>query len=148
MRRVILFSILVSLVLSVSASAQTYNAKFVCGKPDAEIKAFAFASGLYYTSINVHANTTTDLRKRFSVALMDEKYGDVSDWISETLPAGRSMQIDCGNIYAHLGIPVGTFIDGFVTIVAGPLDVVGVYTVDGNAGAGVSSIHTERVPGS
>ena len=146
MRRVILFSILVSLVVSFSASAQVYNAKFVCGKPDPEIKAFAFASGLYYTSINVHANNTVDLRKRFSVALMDEKYGDVSDWVSETLPAGRSMQIDCGNIYSHLGIPVGTFIDGFVTIVGGPLDVIGVYTVDGNSGAGVSSIHTERVP--
>ena len=59
------------------------------------------------------------------------------------------MQIDCGSIYRHLGMPVGTFIDGFAVIQIGnpraELDVDGVYTA--SPGNGVSSIHTERVAG-
>jgi hypothetical protein len=59
------------------------------------------------------------------------------------------MQIDCRNIYGHLGIVPGTFIDGFVVIqlpsAVPQLDVVGVYTAAGNAG--VSTMHMERVAG-
>jgi hypothetical protein len=148
MRKVVLFSILLVSLVSLTASAQslTYNAKYVCGKTDDEsVKLFAFAPGAYFTSVNVHTDKDIEIRKRFSISLLDEKSGPISDWVSTFIPGGRSMQIDCGNIYGHLGVPIGTFIEGYVTIVSGvKLDVVGVYSVDG--GAGVASIHTERVP--
>jgi len=55
------------------------------------------------------------------------------------------MRIDCPNIWRHLGMQPGTFIDGFAVIEStGELDVVAVYTAEGLQG--VSSIHTERVP--
>ena len=145
MRRLILFSVVLVLV-TLSASAQTYNAKYVCGKPGVEVNAWAFAAGYYYTSVNVHTNTDVDIRKRFSISLLDEKYGPISDWVSTFIPSGRSMQIDCGNIYGHLGVAPGTFIEGYVTIVSPvKLDVVGVYTAD-QGGNGVTTLHMERVP--
>lgn len=146
MRRLILFSILALVSLSASAQSLIYNAKYVCGKPDVEVKAFAFAPGYYYTSVNVHANTNADIRKRFSISLLDEKVGPVSDFVSESIPGGGSMQIDCANIYGHLGVAVGTFIEGYVSIFSGTkLDVVGVYTAD-QGGNGVTALHMERVP--
>lgn len=146
MKRIILATTL--LLIAHAASAQLYSAKFVCGKTDGGGKAFNAAPGLYYTMINVHnpsMELKASIRKRFSVALPDEKPGKVSDFFSMTLPPANSMQIDCGNIWSHLGLPVGTFVDGFVEIRSTiEIDVVGVYTAAGNAG--VSTIHMERVP--
>ena len=55
MKRLLL--VLAVLLVSTSVFAQQQfrtEAKFVCGKPDTpEIDAFAFAPGVYYTSINV-----------------------------------------------------------------------------------------------
>jgi len=134
--------VLVLLAVSTSAFAQVQyrgNAKFVCGRADqAHIDAFAFPSGLYYTTLNVtnpNDQGNVNGRKRFSVARLSQKVGPWTQWIPWTLGPGQSMQVDCGDIYAQLNIPVGTFIDGFVHFVGDPIryEVTGVYTQsDGN----------------
>ena len=136
MKRLLL--VLIVLLVSTSAFAQVQyrtEAKFVCGKPDTpEIEAWAFAPGYYYTSINVtNPNDQGDVdgRKRFSIALLGQKVGKFTGWVSWALRPGESMQVDCGDIYKHLGLAPPTFIDGFVHFVGAPVrySVVGVYTV-------------------
>lgn len=136
MRKFVLGFVL--LVVSTSAFAQAQyrgSAKFVCGKTDQSVvDAFAFAPGVYYTSLNV-TNPDQQLvvngRKRFSVARLSQKTGPYTGWVGWSLGPGQSMQVDCGDIYAQLGIPVGTFIDGFVHFLGDPVryDVTGVYTI-------------------
>ena len=131
--------VLVLLAVSTSAFAQAQyrgSAKFVCGKTDGpHVDAFAFAPGVYYTSINVtnpdFNNIVIDGKKRFSVARLSQKPGPYTGTVGWQLKPGESMQVDCGDIYAHLGIPPGTFIDGFVHFLAAPIryDVTAVYTV-------------------
>jgi hypothetical protein len=149
MKRVLL--VLVVLLVSTSVFAQQQfrtEAKFVCGRPGhAEIEAWAFASGLYYTSINVtNPNDQGDVfgRKRFSVGLLSQKIGPFTGWVPWTLPAGATMQVDCGDIYKHLGIPPGTFIDGFVHFVGQPIrfSVTSVYTLSN----GQSVVSQDVVP--
>jgi hypothetical protein len=136
MKRLLL--VLAVLLVSTSVFAQTQyrtEAKFVCGRPDApEIDAFAFAPGVYYTSINVtnpNDQGSVDGRKRFSVGLLSQKVGPFTGWIPWSLPAGGTMQVDCGDIYRYLGIAPGTFIDGFVHFVGAPIrfGVTSVYTL-------------------
>lgn len=147
-------TILAVLAAATAAHAQTlqvrqYAAKFVCGT--ANPKQLNFAPGTYYTTINVHYPALTggiDIRKKFALAEVNEKPGKISGWFGATLKADEAMQIDCRNIYAHLGILPGTFIDGFAVIQLPPtreLDVVGVYTAAGSTG--VSTMHMERVAG-
>jgi hypothetical protein len=133
-----LLLVLVLLLVSTSVFAQVQyrtEAKFVCGKAgQPEIDAWAFAPGYYYTSINVtNPNDQGDVdgRKRFSIALLSQKPGKFTGWVSWALRPGESMQVDCGDIYSHLGVAPGTFIDGFVHFVGAPVrySVVGVYTV-------------------
>src|SRR5687767_6271091 len=124
-------------MLSLSAFGQTYTAeaKFVCGRAGTpEIDAFAFAPGTYYTSINV-GNPNDDkidtYKKIFSVALLRQKAGKVTQSIAWSLGPRESMQVDCSDIYGYLGVAPGTFIDGFVYFLGGPLEytVTGVYTL-------------------
>jgi hypothetical protein len=118
--------VLVLLAVSTSAFAQVQlrgSAKFVCGKSDPpHINAWAFAPAYYYTTINV-TNPETQIvlqgRKRFSVARLAQQPGPFTGFFAFVLGPGQSMQIDCGDIYAHLGIPPGTFIDGFVHLSGG-----------------------------
>ena len=150
-------TILVVLAAATAAHAQVpqvrqYAAKFVCGKAsDEQIKLFNFAPGEYFTSINVHnpaRRASVTYQKKFALAESSEKAGRISEWFRGGLKADEAMQIDCVNIYRHLGIPPGTFIDGFAVIETNTrqqLDVVGVYTAAGNAG--VSTMHMERVAG-
>jgi len=146
-------TILVVLAAATAAHAQTlqvrqYAAKFVCGKAPDQLN---FAPGNYFTTINVHYPALTGemkFQKKFALAQINEQPGKVSQWFGFALKADQAMQIDCRNIYAHLGIAPGTFIDGFAVIQMPPkveLDVVGVYTAAGNAG--VSTMHMERVAG-
>jgi hypothetical protein len=147
-------TILVVLAAARAAHAQVpqvrqYAAKFVCGRANAE--QFNVAPGTYFTTINVHNPAlvaSIEFHKKFALAEMGEKAGRISPWFGGALKADEAMQIDCRNIYAHLGIPVGTFIEGFAVIQLSTrqeLDVVGVYTAAGNAG--VSTMSTERVAG-
>jgi hypothetical protein len=136
MKRLLL--VLAVLLVSTSMFAQTQyqtEAKFVCGRPGpAEINAFAFATGVYYTSINVtnpNIQGAIDGRKRFSVGLLNQKVGPFTPWVPWALQPGETMQVDCGDIYNHLGIPPGTFIDGFVHFIGAPVrfSVTTVYTL-------------------
>jgi hypothetical protein len=135
MRKVLPVLVLLLVATSVFGQSQFRGeAKFVCGKPDTpEIEAFAFAPGVYYTSINVTNpnEITIEGRKRFSVGLLNQKVGPNTGWVSWALRAGETMQVDCGDIYRHLGIPPGTFIDGFVHFVGAParFGLTAVYTV-------------------
>jgi hypothetical protein len=148
-----ILTILVVLAAATAAHAQVqqvqqYAAKFVCGRAGDQLNV---APGTYYTTINVHNPAlalTIEFKKKFAVAELSERAGRISGWFSGALRADEAMQIDCRNIYSHLGIAPGTFIDGFAVIQVSPrqqLDVVGVYTAAGNAG--VSAMHMERVPG-
>ncbi|HXA17161.1 MAG TPA: hypothetical protein VN380_09230 [Thermoanaerobaculia bacterium] len=153
--RLRIVTILVVLTAAAAANAQVqqvrqYAAKFVCGTPNP--KQLNFAPGTYYTTINVHnpaLTATIEFRKKFALAEVDEKPGKISQWFGAALRADQALQIDCRNIYAHLGITPGTFIDGFAVIQLSPkqeLDVVGVYTA-APPGGGVSTMHMERVAG-
>ena len=146
-------TILVVLAAATAAHAQVqqvrqYAAKFVCGRAGDQLNV---APGTYYTTINVHnpaLAATTEFKKKFALAELNEKAGRISAWFPVSLKFDEAMQIDCRNIYAHLGVAPGTFIDGYAVIEMSTrqeLDVVGVYTAAGNAG--VSAMHMERVPG-
>ena len=148
-----LLLVLVLLLVSTSVFAQTQyrtEAKFVCGKPDSpEIDAWAFAPGYYYTSINVtnpNDQGTVDGRKRFSVGLLGQKVGPFTAWVNWALRPGETMQVDCGDIYAHLGIPPGTFIDGFVQFQSPQrYAVTGVYTVTDGSRIVSRDVEAKRV---
>jgi hypothetical protein len=147
-RRIVTILVVLAATTAAHAQVRQYAAKFVCGKSSDQ---FNVAPGTYFTTINVHNPARTsaaEFRKKFALAEMGEKAGRISEWFGGGLKPDEAMQIDCRNIYAHLGIPVGTLIDGFAVIELSPkqeLDVVGVYTAAGNAG--VSTMHMERVPG-
>jgi hypothetical protein len=152
--RLPIVSILVVLAAATAANAQVqqvrqYAAKFVCGKAPGDT--LNFAPGTYFTTINVHNPALTGgikFQKKFALAEMGEKAGKISEWFTAVLNADQAMQIDCRNIYAHLGVTPNTFIDGFAVIQLSPrqeLDVVGVYTAAGSTG--VSTMHMERVAG-
>jgi len=149
-------TILAVLAAATAAHAQTqqvrqYAAKFVCGKAsDEQMKLFNFAPGQYFTTINVHnpmLRSAAEFQKKYALAEPGERPGRISAFFRAVLKPDQAMQIDCRNIYEHLGVQPGTFIEGFAVIqlsTAQQLDVVGVYTAAGNAG--VSTMHTERVP--
>jgi hypothetical protein len=148
MKRLILGIILI--LIAGSAFAQTqflYSAKFICGKTSAtEPAAFAFASGAYFTSINVKnfSNVNVTVQKRFSVGHLGEAPGALSGFFPMPAPPARTEEIECRSIYAHLAIPLGTFIEGFVEIRSPlELDVEGIYTLQ--SGTSVA-MHMERVP--
>jgi hypothetical protein len=147
MRSRIVFILVVLASATVShAQVHQYAAKFVCGRASDQLNV---APGTYYTTINVHnpaLGATIEFKKKFALAEMNEKAGRISAFFPAVLKADEAMQIDCRNIYAHLGIAPGTFIDGFAVIETSTrqeLDVVGVYSAAGNAG--VSALHMERV---
>jgi len=143
---------LLILIVPTLAFAQTYEyaAKYVCGKSGGEAP-FNFAAGVYYTSINVHADRETPFEKTITVSLPDEKPGRITKPIKSGLPNDSSLQIDCANIYTHLKTeniptPPGQPTEGFVIIRSkAELDVVGVYTAMG-ADSLVSTMHMDRVP--
>lgn len=153
-RIVVILGVLAAIAVNASAQHQVrqYAVKFVCGKAsDEQVKLFNFAPGQYFTTINVHnpaLSAAVKFQKKFALAEPGEKPGKIFGWFTAELKADEAMQIDCGNIYRHLGLGPGNFIEGFAVIQIAPpreLDVVGVYTAAGNAG--VSTIHMERVAG-
>lgn len=150
MKRIVLAIILVLVAVSAGAQVNLYSPKLICGRAtDVETSSFLAAPGSYFTAINVHnpngANVT--IRKRFSLGRPGEQVGALSNFVSTTIPTGRTILIECRNIWGHLGIAAGTFVEGVVEIraIGGEVDVVGVYTTAPPNG-GVSSILMERVP--
>jgi hypothetical protein len=148
----VLFSLLALISLSVIPTTQAmpqvqqeyqYSAKFICGRTDA----LFVAPGQYFTIVNVHnpsPTTSIKLRKKFATTEREEQPGSISKFFGTALKPDQALRIDCPNIYNHLQIPPGTFIEGFAVIQSlSELDVVALYTAGGN---NVEALHTERVP--
>lgn len=124
-----------------------YAVKFVCGKSDGRV----VAPGSYWTAINVHnpANRRIVLRKKFAVALPNEKAGPVypspSSFFEAILGPDEALEIDCEDILQHLPPQVDALLKGFAVIECEvELDVVAVYTAAGADGQ-VETLDTERV---
>lgn len=146
---VLLFSLVVVSVPSPSSGQVRqltiflYAAKFMCGKSDERM----VAPGQYFTVINVHnASPVKEARyiKRFAQALPEERPGKISGVAGGILKPDEAMGIDCQNIYKHMGLNPGPFIDGYALLYSlSELDVVSVHTAGHEA---VETVHTERVP--
>ena len=123
-----------------------YAVKFVCGKSPVQGQPQVVATGNYFTAINVHnpVNDTVTFRKKIAVALPNEKAGKVSGFFDVALKADEALEIDCGDIYAHMQMHP-TFLKGFVVIESKTeLDVVAVYTAAGASGQ-VETMDVETV---
>ena len=123
-----------------------YAVKFVCGKSPTQGQPQVVATGNYFTAINVHnpVNDTVKFRKKIAVALPNEKAGKVSGFFDIALKADEALEIDCGDIYAHMQMHP-TFLKGFVVIQSkSELDVVAVYTAAGASGQ-VETVDVESV---
>ena len=123
-----------------------YAVKFVCGKSPTHGQPQVVATGTYFTAINVHNpfTNTVEFRKKFAVALPNEKAGPVSPFFSAALKYDEALEIDCGDIFQHLHMHP-TFVKGFAVIESKTgLDVVAVYTAAGASGQ-VETMHMERV---
>jgi len=129
-----------------------YAAKFVCGlaAPPKAAGTLPVAPGYYYTAVNVHSPSTTELNqieKRFVIALPAENVGRKSGFTQEDLRADDAMEIDCPDIAKHLDVGVVKFAKGFVIIRStAELDIVAVYTAATSPSGPVVSMTTERVP--
>jgi hypothetical protein len=124
------------------ALALQYSVKFVCGKSAGEV----VAPGAYFTAINVHNPTDTQIgfRKKVAIALPSEKPGPVSKFFDARLGPDQALEIDCRDIFAHIQ-STADFLKGFVVIESDvELDVVAVYTAGGATGH-VETLHSERV---
>lgn len=127
-----------------------YAAKFVCGPATtATAGTLPVAPGFYYTAVNVHNPSTTELnqiQKRFVIALPGEKVGAKSSFTDEQLKADDAMEIDCPDISKQLGV-ARKFVKGFVVIKStAELDIVAVYTAAISATGAVVTMTLERVP--
>lgn len=124
----------------------------MCGSPG-PTHAYPFqvaAKGSYFTQVNVHnpsREQTVTIRKKFIIAPPDERPGKPTDFFPLTLDHDWATQIDCHNVWKHLGtLPATPYVDGFVILESTiEIDVVGVYTAS-DPNSFVSTIHLERVP--
>jgi hypothetical protein len=123
-----------------------YTAKFVCGSSAGD----AVAPGTYFTAINVHNPTDTEIsfRKKFAVALPRERPGPVTRFFDGKLKPDQAMEIDCADIRRRIiesANFTADFLKGFVVIESKvELDVIAVYTAVGATGQ-VETMHVERV---
>ncbi len=126
-----------------------YAAKFVCGLVSPSANPGIVAPGRYYTAINVHNPNaqTVQFKKLFIIALPSEKQGGkISQTFSAALIPQEAWEIECPDIFKHLGL-TGGFAKGFVTLISpAELDVVGVYTAAASSTGGIVSMALERVP--
>ena len=126
---------------------QEYAVKFVCGRSDGDGN--SFASGTYFTAINVHNPTrAARIAEKVTLASIGEP-GPMTDLRTGlSLRYDQAIEFDCRWIARRLraaGITPPDLFTGFLVLQTGsPLDVVAVYTASGREG--VSTMHTERVP--
>ena len=119
-----------------------YAAKFVCGKPDSDV----VAPGIYFTAVNVHnpATKAVVFRKKFAIALPNEKAGPVSKFYDAKLGPDEAFEIDCKDIFRKTQ-GQASFLKGFAVLESdSELDVVTVYTAAGATGQ-VETMELERV---
>ena len=140
--------LLIALILVPSATVAQetptfqYAVKFMCGKSNGEV----VAPGMYWTAINVHNPTDIKIvfRKKFAIALPNEKAGPVSEFFESVLAPDEALEIDNRDIFKHAEAQAD-FLKGFVVIESEvELDVVVVYTAAGATGQ-VETLHIERV---
>lgn len=121
-----------------------YAVKFICGKPDGD----SAATGEYLTSIDVHNPQLVPLafRKKFAIALPNEKAGPISTFFTAKLCSDEAFTISCNEILARTATAAGKFLDGFVVLESDQeLDVVGSYSAAGSTKL-VETLELERVP--
>lgn len=159
-----LMSVLLLILIVSVVSAQTtgteetsqlteYYAKYVCGlfpftgEPSQEI----VKPGNYATVINVHNFTPTGLQIQKRVSLSYREQTQPPPLVpprTATIARGRTLAIDCPDIWLITGLPPGTFIEGYVQIITPHMvPVEAVYTSEAvdwinggppNPGAGIS----------
>lgn len=120
-----------------------YSVKFVCGCSKGEV----VAKGRYFTAINVRNSSDEKITfyKRFSVALPNEKPGNVSNLTRNQLGPYEALEIDCEDIARHNRIPECCFLKGFAVLESEvELDVIVVYTAAKSKGE-VETIDVETV---
>jgi len=116
--------------------------KFICGKSEGHV----VAPGEYWTAINVHNPTSSNVRfrKKIATALPSEQPGPVTKFFDARLGPDEALEIDRGDIFKHARQDAD-FLKGFVIIESEiELDVAAVYTAAGRD-RHVVTIHTERV---
>ena len=127
-----------------------YAVKFVCGRAAPTPTAPPpLAQGVYFTDINVHnPNTeTTGFKKKFAVALPNQKAGPISPFFEGVLKPDEALSVECAEITKRLNMIPGRFVTGFAVFqTARELDIVAVYSAAGAPGGFVSTMHMERVP--
>jgi hypothetical protein len=127
-----------------------YAVKFVCGRA-VQDRTTSVATGFYYTDINVHNPNTAgiEFKKKFAVALPNQKPGKVSEFFSAALKPDEAFSVDCFEILKRLGLSPSSFVTGFAvfqTTRERELDVVAVYTAAASPSSPVVTMHMERVP--
>jgi hypothetical protein len=121
--------------------------KFICGRSANPATPQVLATGTYFTAINVHNpwGGTVGFKKKFAVALPNEKAGKISPFFDASLKSDEAFEIDCRDITSKLQTQA-PFVKGFAVIeTARELDIVAVYTAAGSTGS-VETMHLERVP--
>jgi len=132
--------------------AQTqYSAKFVCGfMPQVEGHQYPVKPGNYATVINIHNYTASAVRGDMQVALAYRPGMTPPPIIGSqklALNKRRVGAVECSDIWAMVGVPPGTFLEGMLHIgLPFELPVAAVYTSQTNlqselpadAGAGIS----------
>lgn len=120
-----------------------YAVKVVCGAPDGR----AVAPGRYFTVVNVHNPGTRSTVFRVKVATTQPRMrpGSISGFTQLDLRGDQALAIDCTDIGRMANL--SGFLDGFLVIQSEvELDVVAVHTAGPAGGAGVETMHVERVP--
>ncbi len=128
-----------------------YAAKIICGRPVATpVYPKYAASGTYFSEVNLHNPSRTKgvvIRKKFINAQPDERPTKPTVFFHLELSPDWGTQIDCPNIWKHLGLAPGAFVEGFVIVESSlEVDVVGLYTAEGPNGL-ISTMEIDRVPG-
>jgi hypothetical protein len=129
-----------------------YAVKFVCGKAaPTPAGPPPVAVGYYSTDINVHSpnSGTIQFRKKFAVALPNQKAGQISQFFPATLQPDEAFSVECAEITKKLNLAAGSFVTGFAVFeIQGPreLDIVAVYTAAATLNGTIVTMHTERVP--
>ncbi len=132
----------------------SYAAKFVCGfNPQ---KTDRIVPGLYATAINIHNPSNKSITFRKKVALTfpppEQRAGEVSEFIIDTLGPDEALEVDCGEIpkgFVFANPPTTPYVKGFLVIQSPKsLDVTAVYTAGGESAFGipmVESIDVEHI---
>jgi hypothetical protein len=129
-----------------------YAVKFVCGRAVATHSIPPpVAPGFYYTDINVHSPNggTVDFRKKFAVALPNQKAGPISQFFTATLKPDEAFSVECAEITKKLNLPPASFVTGFAVFQIGApreLDIVAVYTTAAAQTGTIVTMHMERIP--